>query len=141
MFGRAGLAYVYRIHRSHCLNVVTGPVGRGEAVLIRAVEPVAGIERMRASRARASIGRHEPDGVAIANGPGKLCQALALGIDHDGIDLLERGASAPLSLEPRLGAQPPTTVTKRIGISVATEAPLRFAITENPWVSPVRRRG
>jgi DNA-3-methyladenine glycosylase len=135
MFGAAGLAYVYRIHRSYCLNVVTGPEGRGEAVLIRAAEPVDGLDAMRDARAHASVAMAAPEGFELTNGPGKLCQALELGVDLDGIDLLDRGAEAPLYLEPRIGKAPDIVVSRRIGISVATDSPLRFAIAGNGWIS------
>ncbi len=131
MFGPAGRAYVYRIHRSNCLNVVTGPEGRGEAVLIRAVEPIDGIALATRLRAEASVGRRPPSGYSLTNGPGKLCQALGVGLDFDGHDLL---AKARLYLEPRHKA-PSTGVSTRIGISRSREHKLRFFIKGNPWVS------
>ncbi|HYB99992.1 MAG TPA: DNA-3-methyladenine glycosylase [Candidatus Limnocylindrales bacterium] len=136
MFGRAGLAYVYRIHRSVCLNVVTGITGRGEAVLIRAAEPLEGLELARRLRAAASPARVAPEGVALMNGPGKLCQALEVTLELDGIDLLardrlwlERGAR-------RAGVR--VEVSARIGITRASDLPLRFYEAGNPWVSRQR---
>ena len=134
MFGPAGRAYVYRIHRSFCLNVVTGPAKRGEAVLIRAVEPLEGLDLMRRARERATVGANRPDGFQLTNGPGKLCQALDVDLALDGEDLLAVGDSRPLRLLPRTNT-PRVVCSRRIGISVSVEAPLRFSIEGNPWVS------
>ncbi len=131
MFGPPGHAYVYRIHRSCCLNVVTGPAGTGQAVLIRAVEPVAGRETMAALRREATVGRKPLRDADLTNGPGKLCQALGITLDLDGHDLL--GGRA-LRLEPR-GHVPRIGVSTRIGISRARDLPLRFFVVDNPWVS------
>ena len=138
MFGAPGRAYVYRIHRSLCLNVVTGPEGRGEAVLIRAVEPEQGGAAMERARRRHSVAAHPPRGYQLTNGPGKLCQAFEITIDFDGHELLRPPASgngpALLLLERRR----PVTVatTARIGITEPRPKPLRFFIAGNPWVSP-----
>jgi len=135
MFGRAGHAYVYRIHRSHCFNIVTGPEGRGEAVLIRALQPVAGIDAMRAARKRATVGACEPNGTALTNGPGKLCQALEIELSFDGVDLLApQHDGVRLSLLHRR-CVPPIGVSTRIGISKARDAALRFFIPGNAWLS------
>lgn len=135
MFGPAGLAYVYRIHRSFCLNVVTGPPGRGEAVLLRAVEVIEGKETAAALRAAASIAARPPASRSLANGPGKLCQALAVTTDLDGLDLLKDGS---LTLE-HGEARAPLEVSTRIGISKAADLPLRFFERGHPGVS--RQRG
>ncbi len=116
MFGPAGHLYVYLSYGIHrCANVVTGPVGSGQAVLIRAVEPLDGIDTMRSRRSR-------PDR-ELADGPGKLCQALGIGAQHDGADLL---ASDVTILDD--GVAPPTCprVGPRIGITKATTTPWRF---------------
>ena len=134
MFGPAGHAYVYRIHRSFCLNVVTGPIGSGQAVLIRAIEPTAGVSRMQRARCRASVGHREPRGVALTNGPGKLCQALDVDLRLDGATLIGGREPARLRLVP--GPAPEAiTCTTRIGISRARELQLRFLVTGNAWVS------
>lgn len=110
MFGPPGRLYVYLIYGMyHCANVVTGADGDGQAVLIRAIEPVAGRDEMRRRRGR----------TPLADGPGKLCQALAIDRGHDGIDLLAGG-------ELRLaddGIAPPShpIIGPRIGISTATD--------------------
>jgi DNA-3-methyladenine glycosylase len=135
MFGPPGRAYVYRIHRSYCLNVVTGPEGRGEAVLIRAVEPSRGIELMMEARRRATVGRRQPGAAALTNGPGKLCQALGVDLELDGIDLLSGDlAAGSLRLLPRRRA-PRIERSARIGISEATDALLRFYVTGSAYVS------
>lgn len=143
MFGPAGTAYVYRIHRSHCFNVVTGPEGSGQAVLVRAVEPLAGLEAMRRARRGATVGASPPDGVALTNGPGKLCQALGIDLRFDGATLLPARAqdaavatsASGLFLLPRTQAAPPLARSPRIGISKARDLPLRFFVRGSPWVS------
>lgn len=134
MFGPPGRAYVYRIHRSFCLNVVTGPPGRGEAVLIRAVEPVEGIELMASARHRSTVGARAPSSKDLVNGPGKLCQALEIDLAFDGVDLLScrRGTSLYLLDD---HDEPDIAVTPRIGISKAIDAPLRFAERSSRWLS------
>jgi DNA-3-methyladenine glycosylase len=116
MFGRAGHAYVYRIYGlHHCFNVVTGAVGSGEAVLIRALEPRFGLEHMRTRRGR---------GDALCTGPARLVEALALGAHHDGADLL---AAPFVVLRPRepLPAHA-VVVDRRIGLTRGAELALRF---------------
>jgi len=124
MFGRAGLAYVYRIYGiHHCLNVVTGPEGQGEAVLIRALEPVAGLDRMQAARGAARD---------LTNGPGRLCQALGIDREFDGEDLL----SSDRLFIMKADAPPERIVARpRIGISQAVDLPWRFILEGNPHVS------
>lgn len=131
MFGRAGQLYVYRSYGIHwCANVVAhGDEGAG-AVLLRAIEPVDGVEEMRAARPAA---RRDED---LGSGPGKLCAALAIEGAHTGTDLLGPG---PIRLLDD-GMAPPTTpaVGPRIGISVATEVPWRFSVPgsrhrSRPW--------
>lgn len=118
MFGRAGTLYVYFTYGMHwCANVVTGPRGEGAAVLLRAVEPVAGIAAMSARR----NGRTD-----LADGPAKLCQAFAITGAHDATDLLGGG---PVRLCDD-GLAPPhrPVVGPRVGISRAVEAPWRFRV-------------
>jgi DNA-3-methyladenine glycosylase len=135
MFESAGTAYVYRIHRSHCLNVVSGPAGSGQAVLIRAIEPLNGVELMERARRRATVGRRPPTGAGLTNGPGKVCQALEIDLDLDGHDLTGiTRTKTGLYLLPRK-ARPTIECSPRIGISRAREAPLRFFVAGNAWVS------
>jgi DNA-3-methyladenine glycosylase len=127
MFGPAGHAYVYFTYGMHyCLNVVTGPEGRAEAVLIRALEPLDGIEQMQEYRSLAL--RHEQ----LANGPAKLTQALAIGASFNGHKLSE----LPLRLLSRPAVSESDIVrTTRIGISRAQEALERYYIRGNVHVS------
>jgi DNA-3-methyladenine glycosylase len=125
MFEGGGTIYVYLSYGMHrCLNVVTGPGGDGQAVLIRALEPVAGIELMTARRHGAAIGQ-------LTNGPGKVGQALALELGQSGQRL---GTGLSVVEQPALD---PTQIASgpRIGISSAKDHPWRFWIRGNPYVS------
>jgi DNA-3-methyladenine glycosylase len=129
MFGPAGRAYVYFSYGMHwMLNIVCGArEGAGEAVLIRALEPTAGLELMRERRGRDAL-------VDLCRGPGRLGQALAIGRDLDGAPI---GAGR---IELRIGAAPgPIVQSPRIGISRARDLPWRFALAGSPYVSPSRR--
>ncbi|MNK55845.1 3-methyladenine DNA glycosylase [compost metagenome] len=124
MFGRAGLAYVYRIYGiHHCFNVVTGPEGRGEAVLIRALEPLEGLPLMEAARGTAK---------ALTNGPGRLCQALGIDRELDGEDLL---VSDRLFIMRGDAPRERIVASPRIGITQAADLPWRFFLEGNPHVS------
>ena len=119
MFGPAAHLYVYLSYGIHrCANVVTGAEGDGQAVLVRALEPIEGIEAMRARRGVADDRR-------LADGPGKLAQALGIELDHDGVDLLDPGS--PLAIVDD-GTPPPAAplVGPRIGITRAVDVPWRF---------------
>jgi len=126
MFGPPGYAYVYIIYgKHHCLNVVTEPEGHPGAVLIRALEPLQGIEVMQ--RLRRSKNLRE-----LTSGPGRLCQALAIDIQLNGSDLLGKKLfilDAPLINKKNIAS------TFRIGISVAKDFQWRFLIKNNPFVS------
>lgn len=130
MFGPAGHAYVYRSYGIHwCLNLVCEPPGRAEAVLLRALEPLRGIEKMRARRGR-------EDERALCSGPGKLCQALGVTRAHDGLPLDE----APFALYGR-GAPPPVATGPRIGITKGVELPWRYGLARSRFLSrPFDRR-
>ncbi len=139
MFGPHGHLYVYRSYGMHwCANVVCGPAGEASAVLLRAVEPVSGIEAMWAERPRA---RRESD---LGSGPGKLCAALGIDARHDGADLLDRASPVRLALPAAAdGAAglPDTAVVltgPRVGITRAVERPWRFALAGNAHVSRPR---
>jgi DNA-3-methyladenine glycosylase len=130
-----GHAYVYFIYGMHyCLNAVTGEAGVGSAVLLRAGEPVAGEERMRENRGWTATPRPGD----LAGGPGKICQALAIGRELDGV-LLDR---PPLYLaRGEMVAQEEIVSSPRIGVDYAGEAagwPLRFSVRGNPHVSRPR---
>ena len=129
MFGPPGRAYVYFSYGVHwMLNIVCGASeGAGDAVLIRALEPTAGLELMRERRGREAI-------LELCRGPGRLGQALAIGPDLDGEPI---GAGR---IELRVGPAPgPLVQTPRIGISRARDLPWRFALEGSPYVSPYRR--
>lgn len=129
MFGRPGLLYVYRSYGMHwCANVVAGTDGVAEAVLLRAVEPVDGIEEMRSARAGV---RREVD---LTNGPGKLCAALGITGDDDGTDLCDPASRVRLWRDEVPPPEQPE-VSTRIGISRAVDRPWRFTVPGHPHVS------
>jgi DNA-3-methyladenine glycosylase len=117
MFLGAGTLYVYRSYGVHwCANVVTGRQGEGRAVLLRGGVPAEGHSIMETRRGRADH---------LTDGPGKLCQALAINGDHDGTTLID----GPIRLLPPIGAVSSTVVaTPRIGISRATDRLWRFTL-------------
>ncbi len=129
MFGEPGHLYVYFTYGMHfCANVVTGELGDGQAVLIRALEPIAGLEEMQSRRPKAKTVR------ALTNGPAKLCAALGLDRGFDGVDLL--GRSADILIEKQSGASEVVVATgPRIGITKEIERPWRFWIEDDPFVS------
>lgn len=129
MFGPAGHLYVYRSYGLHwCANVVCATPGVGAGVLLRALEPVAGLEAMRAARGPAIVDRD------LCRGPGRLAQAMGISGADDGIDLLARGGRFALR---RVGETPGHEVhaTARIGISKAKDAPWRWLLRGSRFVS------
>lgn len=125
MFKSAGHMYVYFTYgMHHCLNIVCGEEGVGSGVLIRAVEPLNGVEMIEARRGMT--------GVNVTNGPGKICAALDIDRHYSGHDL----AQSPMRLVKK-PALPDSEVTigERIGISKAVHELRRFYITGNPYVS------
>jgi DNA-3-methyladenine glycosylase len=130
MFGPPGHAYVYRSYGVHwCLNLVCGEEGDPQAALVRALAPTHGLDAMR-------VRRGLEDERALCSGPGKLCQALAITRDHDGLPLDRE----PFSLVPR-AREPAVVVGPRIGISQAVDLPWRFGLADSPFVSrPFNRR-
>ena len=160
MFGPAGVAYVYLVYGMYdCLNVVTGPDGRASAVLLRAVEPLEGLERMRADRLRVASRRRAartPEGLEraraglarvpaerLASGPGVVAAAFGIDTSWTGIDLLDTGSRLRLERDP---SDPADTVGDadvvtgpRIGVSYAgpgwAERPWRFSVADHRSVS------
>ena len=133
MFGPPCRLYVYRSYGIHtCANVVCEAEGRGAAVLLRAIQPVEGASRMRAARGLAS-GAPERE---IANGPGKLTQALGITLDDYGHSLL-RGR---LCLRRPARSDTPAAVARspRVGLSKARALPYRFYVPGNEFVSRAR---
>jgi len=130
MFGPAGHAYVYRSYGIHwCLNLVCAGEGEPEAALVRALEPMAGLDTMRARR-----GLTEPR--LLCSGPGRLCQALGITREHDGLALDE----PPFELRAARGPVEVVTGT-RIGLTKAADRPWRYALAGSKYVSrPVRQR-
>ena len=129
MFGPPGHAYVYRSYGVHwCLNLVCGGEGLPEAVLIRALEPTRGVDLQQSRRGLEDVR-------ALCSGPGKLCQALGITGEHDGLAL----DIPPFRLEAR--ASVPEIVTgPRIGITRATELSWRYGQAGSPFLSRVLRR-
>jgi DNA-3-methyladenine glycosylase len=132
LFGPPGRAYLYRSYGIHALlNAVTEPEGIGAAVLIRALEPLDGIELMRERR---GVDRLRD----LCSGPGKLTQALAIELEHNGSDL-ERGPVV-FSARPRAWRDVEIEVDRRIGITKAAELPWRFCAAGSLFLSrPVSR--
>ncbi len=129
MFHEGGHLYVYFTYGMHfCANVVTGKEGIGEAVLLRAIEPVQGIEIMSRNRKLSK----RKNTFNLTNGPAKLCQAFGLNRSDNGMDLLGDRCSI---MRKRGAVREAVVSTTRIGIRVGTEFKWRFSIRNNRWVS------
>jgi DNA-3-methyladenine glycosylase len=133
MWGEPGRAYVYLIYGFHfCFNTVCRPCGEAEAVLIRALHPLWGLEKMHQRRGKV-IERH------LASGPGKLCAALGINIAQDGADLCDKAGALIVARNPRvqetLSELGPVVQTTRIGISQAADWPLRWYLRGSPHIS------
>ena len=130
MFGRAGRLYTYRSHGIHvCANVVCGPDGTAAAVLLRAAAVDGGLELARARRGDAVRDR------ALARGPGNLCSALAITMDHYGADLFDPSSPVRLHLGDALAA----AAGPRVGVSQAADRSWRYWLADHPEVSVYRR--
>jgi DNA-3-methyladenine glycosylase len=131
LFGPPGHAYVYLSYGIHELfNVVTGPEGHGAAVLIRALEPLRGLDRIRARRP----GRADRE---LCSGPGRLTLALGIDLSHNAVPVTGAGSDLPL-VGPRpapAAEQPRIEPGTRIGITKAAELPWRFCEQGSPWIS------
>jgi DNA-3-methyladenine glycosylase len=137
LYGEPGRAYVYFSYGIHSLlNAVAEGEGVGAAVLIRALEPVDGIELMRRRR---GVDRLED----LCSGPGKLTQALAIGLSHNGSSLVD-GPIEVLTREPA-AREPRVVAGERVGITKAAELPWRFCDADSqhvsrPWPAAMRAR-
>jgi DNA-3-methyladenine glycosylase len=126
LFGPPGRAYVYLSYGIHSLlNFVAEPEGDAAAVLIRALEPTTGIERMRGRRGA----RSDRD---LCNGPGKLTEALGIGLEQNDTDLMREPFAL---LGPASGQQVEVIAGPRIGITKAVERPWRFSAAGSSFVS------
>ena len=156
MHGPPGIAYVYLVYGMYdCLNIVTEPAGRPAAVLVRAVEPLVGIDALRAARTARAAGRRsaaDPEvatreasrierlpAEALARGPGLVAAAFSIDRSHTGLDLCDR--ASPLRLEAPPPGEPIGAVAAgpRVGIAYAGEPwvgrPWRLWLRDNPAVS------
>lgn len=133
MFGPPGHSYVYLIYGFHfCMNAVCMPAGQAEGILLRALQPLWGLETMRARRGGA-VDRH------LASGPGKLCAALAITRALDGTDLCSTESPVFIAENPErrktLKQLGPIVQTTRVGISQAADWPLRWYLRGSHHVS------
>jgi DNA-3-methyladenine glycosylase len=129
LYGEPGHAYVYQSRAYHCLNFVAEPLGLPGCVLIRAVEPLRGIELMKQFRGKSELGA-----TSIADGPGKLCRAMDIDMKLYGTDVLNR--NSPLQIWESLDDREiQIGIGHRIGITKAADWDLRFTIMNNPYVS------
>ena len=127
LYGPPGTAYVYFIYGVHwCFNAVTRPAGLPSAVLVRALEPLAGIDLMRERRPAA---KRDAD---LTNGPGKLCAALGIDARHNTLPLDD--SALVIRRAPGV-SDTDVVVTPRIGITQCADWPLRWLIRDNPFVS------
>lgn len=133
MFGPPGHSYVYLIYGFHyCMNTVCMPAGEAEGILLRALQPLWGVEKMR-ERRNGAIDRH------IASGPGKLCAALGITRKLDGTDLCSDESPVFVAENPgrrkTLKALGPVVQTTRIGLTQAADWPLRWYLSGSHHVS------
>ena len=151
MYEGPGTAYVYLVYGMHdCLNIVTEPAGRPAALLVRAVEPLDGLELMRRSRgarvaarsrsrASAAGDRRGPPAVRLGSGPGLVCAAFDIDRSLTGADLLDPDAAVRLEARPAAEPAPDVVTGPRVGVGYAAEPwrfrPWRLAIVGNPSVS------
>jgi DNA-3-methyladenine glycosylase len=134
MFGPAGFAYVYFTYGMHwCINVVCGPDGEASAVLLRAGEVVRGLATARARRPAARADAE------LARGPARLCSALGITGEHNGVDLLAVGSPVRLRRMRAVGDPPEILAGPRVGVTGAHDVPWRFWYADDPTVSPYRR--
>jgi len=132
MFNEGGYFYVYFTYGAHfCCNVVTGKLNHGAAVLIRAVEPLLGINKMIENRFGREL-KSEKEIYNLTSGPGKVCKAFGFNKEHSGLDL----TNSPIFIvnQPKLKKNM-IGVSKRIGIIKSVSLPWRFFEIRNPYLS------
>jgi len=132
MFNEGGYFYVYFTYGAHfCCNVVTGKKDHGAAVLIRAVEPLIGIDEMIKNRFGREL-KSEKEIYNLTSGPGKVCKAFGFNKDHSGLDLTDSDVlivDQPKIKKSKIG------ISKRIGITKSVNLPWRFFEIGNPYLS------
>jgi len=137
MFGPPGFTYIYFIYGMyHCLNFVTEPEGKAGAVLIRALEPLEGIDQMKDNRSKKqkNIEPRTWSLEQLTNGPGKLCQALGLTKAQNNLDMC--ASTSPIFLcDNPIFADDNIVISTRIGINDEHNQPWRFYVKGNRWVS------
>ncbi len=132
MFGPPGFLYVYSIHSRYCMNAVTEEEHKPTAVLIRACEPLFGVELMQRRRGKERL-------TDLTTGPARLCESLAIDRRWNGWDLTH-GKEIWIAADPNpLSTSPPVVVTPRIGVTSAKDERLRFCYAEHPFVSGPKR--
>jgi len=132
MFGEGGFFYVYFTYGAHfCCNVVTGTEGKGTAVLIRAVEPLEGVETMIKNRFGREL-KSEKERFNLTSGPGKVCQAFSITKEHYGVDLT--GDKIFIQNNKKLN-EDEIGVSRRIGIKKSIHLQWRFFIKNNNYIS------
>ncbi len=135
MFGPPGRLYTYRSYGIHiCANISCGPDGAAAAVLVRAAVIEGGVGTAQARRGPLTAGR------ALARGPGNFCSALAITMEHNGVDVFDAESPVRLRLRDRV-ADPALELQHgpRVGVSVAADRPWRFWLAAHPEVSAYRR--
>ena len=141
-FGPAGHAYIYFIYGIHTMfNIVVGPQGRPDAVLVRAIEPLVGQEIMRERRSSKSASQVKLEDARLGNGPGLVCQALGITREDYGLDLLD--STSPLRLVGSLGTLTDEQIvaSPRVGVAYAEECaawPWRFRESGSAFTSPAK---
>jgi DNA-3-methyladenine glycosylase len=132
MFREGGYFYVYFTYGAHfCCNVVTGKEGQGTAVLIRAIEPLTGVDKMIQNRFGRKL-KSEKEIYNLTSGPGKVCKALNINKSFTGVDLL---GDEIFILRNKKIKEMDVGISKRIGINRSVELPWRFFIKDNPYLS------
>ena len=127
MFGDCGKLLVYMVHANYLVNVVAHPLNEVGAVLIRAIEPLYGVEIMK-------INRNLDNDLQLCSGPGKLTQAFKIGKEHHGLDVTNRDSDI-IVMEGENKKKNEIVESFRVGVSKDLDKPMRFYIKGNKWVS------